>query len=244
MSVAGDPRVDLSSGRPQGLPFLAPLYGPGPYQFRDGMSLSISYRADPEEMRRTLPRELELAGDTMAITFAVWPECSGIGGHSFSMPLIPVTYGDLEASWIPYLYTSTDASLACYREVQGWPAVLGTVELTHAKGEVRARVVRNGHEVISATASVGGEPFGEDGETASIILYKEIPSLDTTGTDVATFLHTMSLLTNVSMQAGTGTLAFPDPSPTDLVARLAPVEVLGAAFGSCDDLYPAQIRAI
>jgi acetoacetate decarboxylase len=238
-----DVRVEVGTGAPRGLPLLKPLYGPGPYQFRDGMSLSISYRADERALLETLPRELELAGDTVAITFAVWPECSGIGPHSFSMPLIPVRYGGLEASWIPYLYTSTDASLACYREVQGWPAVLGDVELTHANGTVRARVLRNGHEVIAATAEVGGEPFGQDGETASIILYKEIPSLDTTGTDVATFLHTMSLLTKVSMQAGTGTLAFPDPGD-DPIARLAPIEVLGASFGSCDDLYPASIRAL
>jgi acetoacetate decarboxylase len=241
---SADVRVDLSSGRPQGLPFLKPLYGPGPYDFTNGMVLMVSYTADEQAVREVLPRPLEPHGEpTVAMTFWVWPECTGIGPHSFSMPIIPVRYGDFVGSWIPYLYTSTDASLACYREVQGWPAVLGNVELTHAKGQVRARVLRNGREVISASAEVGGDAITELGDFAPVILYKEIPSLDTTGTDVATFITSTSRLTNIEMHGGTGSVRFPDAGD-DPVARLAPVSYQGAVFGSLDDHYPESIRTL
>jgi hypothetical protein len=240
-----DVRVDLSSGRPQGLPFLAPLYGPGPYDYTNGMVLMVNYRADEQAVREVLPRELEPLGDpTVSMTFWVWPEVTGMGAHSFAMPIIPVSYGGFAGSWIPYLYTSTDASLACYREVQGWPAVLGTTELTHAKGQVRARVTRNGREVISATAEVGGDAITEIPGGIPVILYKEIPSLDTTGLDVGTFITSESRLTNIDFRAGNGEVSFPDPSPLDPISRLAPVEYLGATFGSLDDHYPESIRVL
>lgn len=244
MTTDTDSRVDLGHGRPQGLPFLKPLYGPGPYQFSHGMSLHISYRADRNAVLETLPRQLELDGDgELSMSFWVWPEVTGMGAHSFAMPVIPVRYGDFAGSWVPYLYTSTDASLACYREVQGWPAVMGSVELTEAAGEIRARVLRNGREIMRASATVAGEPFHELGGARPIILYKEIPALDTTTNDVGHFITSTSLLTDISMRAGTGTLEFTDPGD-DPVARLAPVEISGAAFGSLNDLYPETIRIL
>ena len=244
MTVRADVRVDLSHGRPQGLPFLKPLYGPGPYQFSRGMSMHVAYRANREALLEVLPRQLELDGDgELSMSFWVWPEVTGMGPHSFAMPVIPVRYGEFAGSWVPYLYTSTDASLACYREAQGWPAVLGSVELTEAAGEVRARVLRNGREVMRASASVAGTPFTSFDTARPIILYKEIPSLDTTGTDVGHFITSTSRLTDISMRAGTGTFAFTDPGD-DPIARLAPIEFLGAAFGSLDDLYPETIRVL
>src|SRR5437667_3843897 len=93
------------------------------------------------------------------------------------MPCIAVRYGGYVGQFVPYLYTSTDASLACYREGQGWPAVLGQTEITEAQGKVRARVTRNGREIISASAQVGGET-NTSVDFLRVILYKEIPSID------------------------------------------------------------------
>jgi acetoacetate decarboxylase len=240
--------VDLSGPAPKGLPFRQPLYGPGPYDYTNGMMLTVNYRTHEDAINDVLPRELSLAGEPIVgMSFWVWPEVTGMYPHSFAMPLIQVNYGTgadaFRGTWIPYLYTSTDASLAAYREVQGWPAVLGTTELTVAKGQVRARVLRNGREVMAATAEVGGPIIDSMAGAAPVILYKEIPSLDTTGTDVATFITSTSRLTNVSLQAGTGTMAFTDPGD-EAIAALEPLEILGAVFGSLDDHYPETIRTL
>jgi len=235
--------VHLRPDRMIGLPFLKPLYEPGPYDYTNGMVLFITYRCDEAALRECLPRELEpLEGNYVAMTFFVWPEVTGMGPHSFSMPVVPVRYGDFEGSWIPYLFTSTDRSLACYREVQGWPAELGSVELTEAQGRVRARVTRNGREIMAATAEVSGE-VGELAEFPPVILYKEIPSIDGTGLDVATFLTSTSKFTNVAFRNGMGTLAFTDPGEHP-IARLKAMEIVGASFGSMDDHYPETIRLL
>ena len=236
-------RIRLSAQTPRGLPFLKPLYAPPPYQYTHDVVLIIAYEAEEERLREVLPSELELLPDRgVAMCFFLCPDVTGLGAHNFAMPCIPVRYGDYIGQFVPYLYTSTDQSLAAYREGQGWPAVLAQTEVTEAGGRVRARVVRNGRDVIRATASIGGEPIHAI-DFLPIILYKEIPSCDGRTCDAAYFLTSTSRLTNIDLRAGTGGLTFPDPGD-DPVARLAPVKVTAALYGSLDDLYPETMRVL
>lgn len=235
--------IELSAERPRGLPFLKPLYGLPPYQYVGDVVLIIAYEAEEAAIREVLPRELEPAPDNaVAMCFFLCPEVTGMGAHNFTMPCIPVRYGDYAGQFVPYLYTSTDASLACYREGQGWPAVLGQTEITEDGGRVRARVVRNGREIISATARTGGETITSI-DFLPVILYKEIPSFDGQYCDAAYFLTSTSLLTNINFKAGTGELDFPDPGD-DPIARLKPLQITSALYGTLDDLYPESIRVL
>ena len=235
--------IALDPKKPTGLPLRQPLYGPGPYLYTDGMVLVIGYTCAEEAIRRCLPRELEPAeARTIFMTFFQWPEVTGMGAHGFAMPLVPCTYGDHVGQWVPYLYTSTDASLACYRECQGWPAVLGDVHLTEGRGKVHASVVRKGREIVSATAEVGGESITAM-DFLPIILYKEIPSIDGTTTDVASFLTSTSKFMNLDFRAGTGSVSFPDPGD-DPIAELVPEEITAVIYGSMDDEYPETIRLL
>src|SRR4029079_13422442 len=129
--------------------------------------------------------------------FFVCPDVSGIGPHNFAMPCIPVRFGDYVGQFVPYLYTSTDASLACYREGQGWPAVLGETQVTESQGRINAVVCRHGREVMTAEASVAGDPITEI-DFLPIILYKEIPRMDCRGCDAAYFLTSTSRLTKIN----------------------------------------------
>jgi acetoacetate decarboxylase len=235
--------IEFSPDKPRGLPFLKPLYGLPPYQYTDDVVLMIVYEADEAAIREVLPRELEpMPGFTVAMCFFLCPEVTGMGAHNFAMPCIPVRYGDYAGQFVPYLYTSTDASLACYREMQGWPAVLGQTEITEAGGRVRARVIRHGREIMRATARVGGEAITAL-DFLPIILYKEIPSIDGQKCDQACFVTSTSLLTNLNFKAGTGELSFPDAGD-DPVARLKPLKVTQALYGTLDDLYPESIRIL
>jgi acetoacetate decarboxylase len=235
--------IELSPDRPRGLPFLKPLYGLPPYQYTNDVLLMIVFEAAEEAIREVLPRELEpQPGNTVVMCFFLCPEVTGIGPHNFTMPCIPVRYGDYAGQFVPYLYTSTDASLACYREGQGWPAVLGQTEVIEDHGNVRARVVRNGREIIQATATIGGEAITAL-DFLPIILYKEIPSIDGRKCDDAYFLTSTSLLTKLNFKAGTGALRFPDPAD-DPIVRLKPVKITGALYGTLDDFYPESIRVL
>ena len=61
--------------------------------------------------------------------------------------------------------------------------------------------------------------------------------------DVAYFLTSTSRLTNLHFQAGTGELTFPDPGE-EPIARLKPIRISRALYGTMDDLYPESIRAL
>jgi acetoacetate decarboxylase len=234
--------IDLQATKPRGLPFRQPLYEQGPYLYEDGMVLIIGYTCSEDAIRACMPRELTpLEDNTVYMTFFQWPSVTGIGPHGFAMPLVPCRYGDYLGQWVPYLYTSTDASLACYRECQGWPAVLADVRLTEGRGKVHASVFRAGRKVISATAEVGGDRITEM-DFLPIILYKEIPSIDGSETDVASYLTSTSKFTNLDFRAGTGTVSF--PSGEDPIAELVPDNVVAVLYGSMDDEYPETIRLL
>jgi acetoacetate decarboxylase len=203
----------------------------------------VVYETDEAALRELLPRELEpMPGNVVAMCFFLCPDVSGMGAHTFTMPCIPVRHGDYVGQFVPYLYTSTDASLACYREVQGWPAVLGQTEITEARGVVRTRCLRNGREIIRGTARVGGEPITAL-DFLPIILYKEIPSFDGTACDAAYFVTSTSRFTNLDFRAGTGEVAFPEAGD-DPIARLVPRKVTAALHGTMDDFYPETVRVL
>lgn len=231
----------MSAGKPRGLPFLKPLYGLPPYQYTGDIALIVVYEAEEASVREVLPRELEpLPGNAIAMCFFLCPDVTGMGPHNFTMPCIPVRHGGYQGQFVPYLYTSTDASLACYREIQGWPAVLGQTEVTESQGSVRARIVRDGREIMRATAKVGGETITTL-DFLPIILYKEIPGIDGAGTEVASYLTSTSKFTNLDFRAGTGTVSFPDPGD-DPIAELVPGNITAVLYGSMDDEYPETIR--
>jgi acetoacetate decarboxylase len=88
--------IELSANKPRGLPFLKPLYGLPPYQYTGDVLLMIVYEADEAAIREVLPRELEpQPGNMVAMCFFHCPDVTGLGPHDFTMPCIPVRFGDL-----------------------------------------------------------------------------------------------------------------------------------------------------
>ncbi len=76
-----------------------------------------------------------------------------------------------------------------------------------------------------------------------IILYKEIPSIDGKKCDDAYFLTSTSRLTKLHFKAGNGAMEFPDPGDHP-IARLRPLKISSALYGTMDDLYPESIRVL
>ena len=236
-------KLDLSKKPPAGVPAFAPLYHPGPYQYRDNRCVIVVADAAEDAIREVLPRELEpLDGNLVVWCLFICPDVPNIGAHSFAMPCIPVKYGDFVGQYVPYLYTSTEESLTCYREVQGWPARLGQVTIDQVQGRVRANLFRNGRDLIKVTATVAGDKITQM-DFLPIILYKEIPSLDGASRDVGRLITTTSLFENLDFQAGPGTFVFDDKSD-DPVTRLAPLGVSQVMYGTMDDLYPETFRIL
>jgi acetoacetate decarboxylase len=226
-----------------GRPFLRPLYGPPPYQYIDDVVAIVAYRADRAAIREVLPAQVVPAPDDMVVVgFFVCPDVTGIGPHDFTIMTIPVEYKGTPYHFCTYLYTSTDASLACYREVHGWPGVMASTEIAADGDRFRARVVRHGHEIIAAEGKVGGEMITSI--DFPVLIYKEIPSHDGKRADVSQFVASTSLVTNVKLHAGAeGTIRL-SGATGDPIARLQPLEILQVTYGTLDDLYPETIQVV
>jgi K+-transporting ATPase A subunit len=95
---------------------------------------------------------------------------------------------------------------------------------------------------MRASARVSGDAITSL-DFLPIILYKEIPSIDGQSCDVAYFMTSTSLLTNLNFKAGSGELSFTETSD-EAIARLKPVKFLSALYGSMDDLYPETMRVL
>jgi acetoacetate decarboxylase len=226
-----------------GRPFLRPLYGPPPYQYIDDVVALIAYRADRAAIREVLPAQVVPSPDnTVSVGFFVCPEVTGIGPHAFTIMTIPVEYKGTPYHFCTYLYTSTDASLACYREVHGWPGVMGSTEIAADGDRFRARVVRHGHEIIAVEGKVGGEMITSI--DFPVLIYKEIPSHDGKRADLAQFVASTSLVTNVKLHAGTEGSIRLSGATGDPIARLQPLEILQVSYGTLDDLYPETIQVV
>lgn len=61
--------------------------------------------------------------------------------------------------------------------------------------------------------------------------------------EVACLETSTSRLENLDLRAGQATLSFPDPGD-DPVARLQPVKIQSAFYGTLDDFYPQTIRIL
>lgn len=243
MSASRTSGLDLSGSKPLGQPPLAPTYDVGPYRFRRARCLMLVGEAEPSVLAEAVPCELEpLPGNALVWALMVCPEVSGLGPHSFAMPTIPCRYGNYIGQFVPYLYTSTEASLTCYREVQGWPARLGEAHIEVTGNVVTGTIVRRGHVLAKAEAMLSDGPL-EQLEQLPVILYKEIPGIDGRTRDVARLVTCTSLLENVELRAGRGTLTL-SAETGDPAARLTLQRVDRALYGFIDDLYPDSIRVL
>ena len=230
--------------KPAGIPMAAPSYGPGPYHFRGTRALMLVGPMEAERARALLPPPLELLDDSIIIwTLMDCPDVSGIGPHTCACPAIPCRFGDIVGQFVPFLFTSTEASLLCFREVHGWAAILGETAIEQKGDRITGRVTRNGATVADISATVAGDQLISAIPKTPTFLYKEIPSIDTESCDVSRLIATTSALENVALRTGSGRIDFP-AAGEDPFATLAPTWVNQVLFGTWDDIYPETARII
>lgn len=240
--MKGDRNASALGFRPKGVPLVAPAYDRGPYRFRGTRALMLVGPITPATARAALPEPLELLEDSLVIwTLMDCPDVTGIGPHNCACPAIPCRYGDQIGQFVPFLLTSTEASLLCFREVHGWGAMLGETAIQEDGGHVTGTVSRNGARIARMSATIGGEVIREIPKTPTF-LYKEIPSIDTESCDISRLIATTSLLENMELRSGSGEI-FPAENDHPLT-RLAPSLVTQALYGSWDDIYPETAKIL
>ena len=136
------------------MPIHNPAFPPGPYRFIDREYLIITYRTDPDVLRKMIPAPLQLAEPLVKYEFINMPDSTGFGHYCESGQVIPVKLdfdsapkaalppppqGGMSKVAKPHLLKSGSFVLSMYlddhppiaggRELWGFPKKLGKPEL-------------------------------------------------------------------------------------------------------------------
>jgi acetoacetate decarboxylase len=112
------------------MPLTNPAYPPGPYRFFDRQYLIITYRSDPEAIRRVVPEPLEVTGPLVHYEFIRMPDSTGFGDYTESGQVIPVRFWGVDGSYSHAMYLNDEAPIAGGRELWGFPKKLADPSLT------------------------------------------------------------------------------------------------------------------
>ncbi len=111
-------------------PLGAPAYPPGgPYRFTDREYLNITYRTDPEAMRRLVPEPLEIGEPLVRFEVMKMPDVTGLGSFTESGQVLRVVHEGEEADYLHAMYVDSLASIASGREISAFPKKLGKPSL-------------------------------------------------------------------------------------------------------------------
>ncbi|WP_172328829.1 acetoacetate decarboxylase [Mangrovicoccus sp. HB161399] len=135
------------------MPFANPSYPRGPYRFTDREFLVISYRTDPDALRRVLPEPLEFDDPVVNYEFIRMPDSTGFGDYTESGQVIPVTYQGTKGGYVHSMYLNDEAPIAGGREIWGFPKKYATPSL-HVEKDVLVGTLDSG-SVRVATGTMG-----------------------------------------------------------------------------------------
>ena len=139
------------------MPLTSPSYPPGPYRFVNREYMIITYRTDPEALRRVVPEPLQFDEPLVKYEFIRMPDSTGFGDYTESGQVIPVTYEGVHGGYVHSMYLNDDAPIAGGREIWGFPKKLAEPSLTPVK------------DALVGTLDYGGSAGGDrdDGFQAS-----------------------------------------------------------------------------
>ncbi len=111
------------------MPLTSPSYPPGPYRFVDREFMIITYRTDPEALRRVVPEPLEIVEPLVKYEFIRMPDSTGFGDYTESGQVIPVRLpdghgGGQTGGYVHAMFLDDDPPIAGGRELWGFPKKL------------------------------------------------------------------------------------------------------------------------
>ncbi len=111
------------------MPLHNPAYPPGPYRFVDREFLIITYRTDPDALRKVIPAPLQFVEPIVKFEFINMPDSTGFGHYCESGQVIPVTLNGVAGGYVHAMYLNDHPPIAGGRELWGFPKKLGSPEL-------------------------------------------------------------------------------------------------------------------
>ena len=166
------------------MPLTNPAYPMGPYRFVNREYLIISYRTDPDAVRRVVPEPLEPTDAVVNYEFIRMPDSTGFGDYTESGQVIPVSFKGVRGNYTHAMYLDDHPPTAGGRELWGFPKKLASPKIVH-EGEVIVGTLHYG-SVLCATGTMGYKHREADHDSvlaalaAPNFLIKIIPHVDGT----------------------------------------------------------------
>ena len=223
------------------MPIDNPAYPPGPYLFVDREYLIITYRTDPDALRRVIPAPLEMTEPHVKYEFIRMPDSTGFGDYTESGQVIPISYKGESGGYVRMMFLDDHPPTAGGREIWGFPKKIGEPTLRVHRDTLVGELKYSDMPVARGTMGYKYAPMDEKkaitGLEAPAYLLKIIPHVDGT--------PRICELVKYAMQCKKFKGAWTGPGALELYAHaLAPVaylpvlEVVSAAHFKADLLLP------
>jgi len=165
------------------MPICAPAYHKGAPRFYDREFLTITYRSDPEAVRRWVPEPLTVTDPIVKFEVIHMPDSEGIGSYYESGQILQVEHEGKVGGLTHMMYLDSMTGTIAGREMWGFPKKLGfpgiSVEYDNLVGKLDVGNTR------VATATMGYKYDRKDlaeakrgTESASNFLLKVLPHVD------------------------------------------------------------------
>ena len=111
------------------MPLDNPSYPPGPYRFLDREYMIITYRTDPDAVKRIVPAPLEVTEPIVKYEFIRMPDSTGFGDYTESGQVIPVRMSGDAGGYVHFMFLNDHPPVAGGRELWGFPKKLASPSL-------------------------------------------------------------------------------------------------------------------
>jgi acetoacetate decarboxylase len=111
------------------MPLTSPAFPPGPYRFVNREFLIVTYRTDPEALRKVVPEPLQIAEPIVKFEFIRMPDSTGFGDYTESGQVIPVSFNGQVGGYVHSMFLNDEAPIAGGRELWGFPKKLAAPTL-------------------------------------------------------------------------------------------------------------------
>lgn len=166
------------------MPLTSPSYPKGPYRFVNREFFTITYRTDPDILRRLVPEPLQIPEPLVKYEFIRMPDSTGFGDYTESGQVIPVTLDGIAGSYSHSMYLNDEAPIAGGREIWGFPKKLADPSLTVIKDTLVGTLDMGGIRVATGTMGYKHRELDHDTVLRSLdapnFLLKIIPHVDCT----------------------------------------------------------------
>lgn len=205
------------------IPRVSPLYPAPPYLYEGSKMAVAMYRIPPENAQALLPQGMNFGGLEACLGIFADYQVSTVGAYHEVVFLVSAEYEGVHGFFCPFIYVTTDATLASGREIWGFPKKIAQISVEKTDDSVAASITR-GTATMDFRASVTNpaDPAMVSALTAMPTFNEKIiPSADGLGVDVSTITSTSMTVTPSVALAGPGTIKIAG-SPQDAWHLLVP----------------------